>query len=77
MKFFLAALGNWYSELDIVKESILEADRVGFDGALMPDHYMWGSREPSRKRPDDYSTLDSSVLITYLAAKTEQIRLGT
>jgi alkanesulfonate monooxygenase SsuD/methylene tetrahydromethanopterin reductase-like flavin-dependent oxidoreductase (luciferase family) len=77
MKFFLAGLGNWYKELDIVKEAILEADRLGFDGALVPDHYMWGSREPSRRRPDDYVTLDSWVLLTYLAAKTEQIRLGT
>lgn len=77
MKFFLAGLGNWYKELDIVKEAILEADRLGFDGALLPDHYMWGSREPSRRRPDDYVTVDSWVLLTYLAAKTEQIRLGT
>jgi alkanesulfonate monooxygenase SsuD/methylene tetrahydromethanopterin reductase-like flavin-dependent oxidoreductase (luciferase family) len=77
MKFFLAGLGNWYNELDIVKEAILEADTVGFDGALIPDHYMWGSREPSRRRPDDYVTLDSWVLLTFLAAKTEQIRLGT
>jgi len=77
MKFFLAGLGNWYKELDIVKEAILEADRLGFDGALVPDHYMWGSREPSRRRPDDYVTLDSWVLLTYLTAKTEQIRLGT
>ena len=77
MKFFLAGLGNWYKELDIVKEAILEADKLGFDGALVPDHYMWGSREPSRRRPDDYVTLDSWVLLTYLAAKTEQICLGT
>lgn len=77
MKFFLAGLGNWYKEWDIVKEAILEADRLGFDGALIPDHYMWGSREPSRRRPDDYVTLDSWVLLTYLTAKTEQIRLGT
>jgi len=77
MKFFLAGLGNWYKELDIVKEAILEADRVGFDGALVPDHYMWGTREPSRRRPDDYVTVDSWVLLTYLAAQTEQIRLGT
>jgi alkanesulfonate monooxygenase SsuD/methylene tetrahydromethanopterin reductase-like flavin-dependent oxidoreductase (luciferase family) len=77
MKFFLAGLGNWYQELEIVKEAILEADERGFDGALVPDHYMWGSREPSRRRPDDYVTVDSWIFLTYLAAKTEQIRLGT
>jgi alkanesulfonate monooxygenase SsuD/methylene tetrahydromethanopterin reductase-like flavin-dependent oxidoreductase (luciferase family) len=77
MKFFLAGLGNWYNELDLVKAAILEADTVGFDGALIPDHYMWGTREPSRQRPDDYVTLESWVLLTFLAAHTEQIRLGT
>lgn len=77
MKFFLAGLGNWYQGSEIVKEAILEADRLGFDGALVPDHYMWGSREPSRRRPDDYATLESWIFLTYLAAKTEQIRLGT
>jgi alkanesulfonate monooxygenase SsuD/methylene tetrahydromethanopterin reductase-like flavin-dependent oxidoreductase (luciferase family) len=77
MRFFLAGLGNWYNELDIVKAAILEADTVGFDGALIPDHYMWGTREPSRRRPDDYVTLDSWVLLPFLAAQTEQIRLGT
>jgi len=40
MKFFLAGLGNWYNELDLVKATILEADTVGFDGTLIPDHYM-------------------------------------
>jgi alkanesulfonate monooxygenase SsuD/methylene tetrahydromethanopterin reductase-like flavin-dependent oxidoreductase (luciferase family) len=77
MKFFLAGLGNWYHGSEIVKEAILEADKVGFDGALLPDHYMWGSREPSRRRLDDYATLDSWIFLTYLAAKTEQIHLGT
>lgn len=77
MKFFLAGLGNWYHELDVVKEAILEADTAGFDGALIPDHYMWGTRDPSRQRPDDYVTLDSWVLLSFLAAKTEQIYLGT
>jgi len=38
---------------------------------------MWGSRETSRRRPDDYVTLDSWVFLTHLAAKTEQIHLGT
>jgi len=77
MKFFLIGLGNWYNERDSVEEAILEADKVGFDGALVPDHFMWGTRDPSRRRPDDYSTLDSWVWLTHLAAKTKQIRLGT
>lgn len=77
MEFFLAGLGNYFTELNFLKEGILEADRLGFDGALIPDHYMWGRREGRHKRDDDYVTVDSWVMLTYLAAKTEQIRLGT
>ncbi len=77
MKFYLIGLGNWYNERNLAEEAILEADKVGFDGALIPDHFMWGTRAPGSRRPDDYSTLDSWVWLTHLAAKTEQIRLGT
>jgi alkanesulfonate monooxygenase SsuD/methylene tetrahydromethanopterin reductase-like flavin-dependent oxidoreductase (luciferase family) len=60
----------------MIKEAVMEADKLGFDGALMPDHYMWGDVE-WLKRPDKNSTLDTWVTLTYLAAKTESIRLGT
>lgn len=76
MKFFLSGLGNWYSDLALIREAIVEADRVGFDGALMPDHYMWGDVEWLR-RPDTNVTLETWVTLTYLAAKTDRIRLGT
>ncbi|NIO38188.1 LLM class flavin-dependent oxidoreductase, partial [Candidatus Bathyarchaeota archaeon] len=76
MKFFLSGLGNWFKDLALIKKAIVEADRLGFDGALMPDHYMWGQTEWLR-RPDSNVTLETWVTLTYLAAKTEQIRLGT
>jgi alkanesulfonate monooxygenase SsuD/methylene tetrahydromethanopterin reductase-like flavin-dependent oxidoreductase (luciferase family) len=76
MKFFLAGLGNRFGNLDLITESVLMADRLGFYGALMPDHYMWGKRDWG-KRPDDYITLETWVTLTYLAAKTELIHLGT
>ena len=77
MKFFLGSLGNWFKDLSLIKEAVVTADRLGFDGALMPDHYMWGTREWGPRRPEDVVTLDSWVTLTYLAGKTDQIRLGT
>ncbi len=76
MKFFLSGLSNWFKDLALIEKAIVEADRLGFDGALMPDHYMWGQPEWLR-RPDSNATLETWVTLTYLAAKTEQIRLGT
>ena len=73
MKFFLFGLGNWFKDLALITEATVEADKLGFDGVLMPDHYMWGWD----RGPDDYVTLETWVTLTYLAAKTEQIRLGT
>lgn len=55
---------------------MVEADHLGFYGAVMPDHYMWGKRNWG-SGPDDYVTLETWMTLTYLAAKTENIRLGT
>ena len=76
MKFYLGGLGNYYESLEFVKDAIIEADRLGFDGALMPDHYMWGEMMGHRVA-GGYSTVDTWMTLTYLAAKTEQIKLGT
>jgi alkanesulfonate monooxygenase SsuD/methylene tetrahydromethanopterin reductase-like flavin-dependent oxidoreductase (luciferase family) len=76
LKFFLAGLGNLFKNMDSIVSSILEADRLGFDGAVMPDHYMWGTRNWGRS-PDDHITLETWITLTYLSAKTEKIRLGT
>ena len=47
------------------------SDQLGYWGFVMPDHYMlapeWGGN----------STLDTWIALTYLASKTEKIRLGT
>lgn len=78
MKFMLGGLGNWYSSYEFIANAVQEADRLGYYGALMPDHYMWGSmggRMPVR--PDANVTVDTWITLTYLAAKTEQIHLGT
>jgi len=56
MKFYLAGLGNLSGNLASISEAIREADKLGFDGALMPDHYMWGEMRGHRM-PNAYSTL--------------------
>jgi alkanesulfonate monooxygenase SsuD/methylene tetrahydromethanopterin reductase-like flavin-dependent oxidoreductase (luciferase family) len=78
MKFMLGGLGNWYKDFEFVRSAILEADELGFHGALMPDHYMWGEMEGGpMSRPDSNVTMESWITLAYLAAKTEQIHLGT
>ena len=77
MKFFLTGLGNLYHNMKRIESAIIEADRLGFDGALMPDHYMWGEMRGGHKMPNAYSTLETWVTLTYLAGKTENISLGT
>jgi alkanesulfonate monooxygenase SsuD/methylene tetrahydromethanopterin reductase-like flavin-dependent oxidoreductase (luciferase family) len=76
MKFFLSGLSSFYDNLEQVKTGVIYADKLGFHGALMPDHYMW-DRMGHMQFPKPNSTLDVWITLTYLAAKTEQIRLGT
>jgi alkanesulfonate monooxygenase SsuD/methylene tetrahydromethanopterin reductase-like flavin-dependent oxidoreductase (luciferase family) len=78
MKFMLGGLGNWFKDFELVKNAILEADKLGYDGALMPDHYMWGQMgQGPMSRPDANVTLETWITLAYLAGKTEQIHLGT
>jgi alkanesulfonate monooxygenase SsuD/methylene tetrahydromethanopterin reductase-like flavin-dependent oxidoreductase (luciferase family) len=76
MKFYVGGLGNYYSDWNSISKAIVEADELGFDGVLIPDHYMWGDMGGTRRR-DGYSTLESWVALTWLAAKTKNIKLGT
>jgi len=71
MEFFLK-LDNRFSDGKFVEDVVVEADRLGYHGFLMSDHYMWQTREPK-----DITTLETWVTLMYLAGKTEQIRLGT
>jgi alkanesulfonate monooxygenase SsuD/methylene tetrahydromethanopterin reductase-like flavin-dependent oxidoreductase (luciferase family) len=69
---FLLKLDNRFSDGKWVEEVVVEADLLGFYGFLMSDHYMWQTREPV-----DVTTLETWITLTYLAGKTDQIRLGT
>jgi alkanesulfonate monooxygenase SsuD/methylene tetrahydromethanopterin reductase-like flavin-dependent oxidoreductase (luciferase family) len=71
LKFILGSWGNWYSGWETVKKVVPEADILSYWGFVMPDHYMWGPQMGGD------STLDTWMMLTYLAAKTEKIRLGT
>lgn len=76
MKFFLTGLGNLYENTEAITKGIIAADRHGFSGALMPDHYMWGD-QIGHSMQNPYVTLETWTYLTYIAAKTENIHLGT
>jgi alkanesulfonate monooxygenase SsuD/methylene tetrahydromethanopterin reductase-like flavin-dependent oxidoreductase (luciferase family) len=76
LKFYLTGLGNLAENQSHIANSIIEADHLGLDGALMPDHYMWGS-EIGHSMKNPFSTLETWTTLSYLAGKTEKISLGT
>jgi alkanesulfonate monooxygenase SsuD/methylene tetrahydromethanopterin reductase-like flavin-dependent oxidoreductase (luciferase family) len=76
MKFYLTGLGNLAENQGHITRSIVEADHLGLDGALMPDHYMWGT-EIGHSMKNPYNTLETWTTLSYLAGKTERISLGT
>ncbi|MHA2185516.1 MAG: LLM class flavin-dependent oxidoreductase [Promethearchaeota archaeon] len=76
MKFILGGLGNWYNDFSLTETAVIKADKYDFEGAIFPDHYMWGEL-PWHKRPDSNKTLDTWITISYLLGKTEKIKMGT
>ena len=74
MRFILSGLGNWYSGWSLTDQAVQLADKLGFWGAVIPDHYMWAE---AYGQPQKDSTLESWIALTYLAAKTQNIKLGT
>ncbi|MHA1199142.1 MAG: LLM class flavin-dependent oxidoreductase [Candidatus Heimdallarchaeaceae archaeon] len=77
MKFLIGGIGNWHNNYEFAEQLILKADQLGYDGALMPDHYMWGTMGGRMTRPDRFVTLETWITLTHLLAKTERIKLGT
>jgi alkanesulfonate monooxygenase SsuD/methylene tetrahydromethanopterin reductase-like flavin-dependent oxidoreductase (luciferase family) len=64
-------MGNWFPQWQVMEKAVPIADESGFWGFVVPDHYMWGD-----DRGGD-STLESWIALTFLAAKTQKIKLGT
>ncbi len=58
-----------------MEEAVPLADELGFWGVVIPDHYMWQRR--GEGGTSENSTLESWVALTYLAAKTSRLKLGT
>ncbi len=78
LRFLLGGLGNWHRSWDLMQEAVPLADVLGFWGVVIPDHYMW--RRPNAAAGEDAegdSTLESWIVLTYLAARTEKLKLGT
>jgi len=71
LRFILSGLGNWSPSWKLIEQAVPLADKLGFWGAVLPDHYMWGEN-----RGGD-STLETWISLSYLAARTEKIKLGT
>lgn len=71
MKFILASWGNWYAGWESLKRIVPEADSLGYWAFVMPDHYMWGMQMGGD------STVETWIALSYLAARTERIMLGT
>ena len=74
MRFILSCLGNWHNGWNLTGQAVQLADKLGFWGAVIPDHYMWAE---AFGQPQKDSTVESWIALTYLAAKTQNIKLGT
>ena len=74
MRFILSGLGNWYNGWSLTDQAVQLADKLGFWGAVIPDHYMWAE---AYGQPQKDSTPESWIALSYLAAKTQNIKLGT
>lgn len=79
MQFILSGLGNWYSMWKTIREAALAADRLGFHGLALPDHFLWGAEAVKWEGVVEGfdATLDSWTALAHLAAITDTIRLGT
>jgi alkanesulfonate monooxygenase SsuD/methylene tetrahydromethanopterin reductase-like flavin-dependent oxidoreductase (luciferase family) len=71
VKFIVAGGLNMFANWKQIEKAATESDQLGYWGFVLPDHYMWG---PDR---GGNSTIETWTALTYLAAKTEKIRLGT
>ncbi len=67
---YILELSNWYRDWELVKEAAIEADKLGFWGIAMADHYL-------RAEGRDDATLDSWFALAHLASRTKAIHVGT
>jgi len=78
LKFILTGLGNWYRSWELIRGGVEEAEERGYWAVVFPDQYMWDPDDLGVKSYDDIdSTLETWTALSYLAAITQNIRLGT
>lgn len=79
MKFFFASTGLWQPSWQSTLKVVQGIEELGFTGFLVPDQYMWDAADLGEQSTSDGidSTLDSWTALTYIASRTDKIRLGT
>jgi alkanesulfonate monooxygenase SsuD/methylene tetrahydromethanopterin reductase-like flavin-dependent oxidoreductase (luciferase family) len=82
MKFGL--LVSNFNSLQNISDCTIQAEKVGFDSVLYPDHYIWGGggqvapvSKAHSNQPFTSNTFEVLPLLAYAAAKTNTIKLGT
>jgi alkanesulfonate monooxygenase SsuD/methylene tetrahydromethanopterin reductase-like flavin-dependent oxidoreductase (luciferase family) len=78
MKFVFALTGLWQPSWENDIKLAQVAEDLGFWGFVVPDQYMWDPKdlgESSEKGID--ATVDPWIALSYLAAETTNLRLGT
>ncbi|HZY94562.1 MAG TPA: LLM class flavin-dependent oxidoreductase [Candidatus Bathyarchaeia archaeon] len=75
MRFILASGLNLHHNWEQTRAAAQEADKLGFWGLVMPDHYMWGRNYGPAQ--GGYSTLETWTALSFLAAETRNLHLGT
>ena len=76
LKFILYGLGTGYRSWKLIEQAVLAAEQFRFWGFVLEDHYM--SAHPFATGAEDpNSILDTWIALTYLAAKTKKVMLGT
>jgi alkanesulfonate monooxygenase SsuD/methylene tetrahydromethanopterin reductase-like flavin-dependent oxidoreductase (luciferase family) len=78
LKFCFASNGIWQSSWPLDLAVVQEAERLGFWGFLVPDQYMWDAKDLHVDSEEGINaTLEPWLAMSYMAAKTEKIMLGT
>ncbi|MEM2521855.1 MAG: LLM class flavin-dependent oxidoreductase [Candidatus Bathyarchaeia archaeon] len=71
MKFGICPTPHpWWKSIKQLRDWIVEVERLGFDGVFMPDHH-------SMMKPMSDEVLDAWTTLSFFAAATSKLRLGT
>ena len=65
--YAFSAEGQVKSPFEVVRDVVLECERLGFDSVYLDDHLMWGNKP----------ILECWTVLSALSAVTSKIRLGT